>query len=111
MKSSKKHKTGPKPKGTGAHNLKIEEIAKQVKDGTIVGGGGRGYPPEVKIPTDNGLKSHRRPDILVVKSDGSLYGINVGKTTATGAPVKREVEAIYDLENAGIPMWYAPYDR
>lgn len=29
-------KTGPKPKGTGAHNLKIEEKAKQVKDGTIV---------------------------------------------------------------------------
>lgn len=72
-------KTGPKPKGTGAHNLKIEEKAKQVKDGTIVSIGGRGYPPEVKIPTDNGLKSHRCPDILVVKSDGSLYVINVGK--------------------------------
>ncbi len=47
-KSSEKLKTGPKPKGTGPHNLKIEEVASQVKDGEIIAGGGRGYPPEAK---------------------------------------------------------------
>jgi hypothetical protein len=29
-KPSVKQKTGPKPQGTGAHNLKIEEIANQI---------------------------------------------------------------------------------
>ena len=109
-KSSGKQKTGPKPKGTGPHNLKIE-VASQVTDGDIIAGGGRGYPKEAIIPTQGGIKSSRRPDILVQKSDGSLYGINVGKTTAQGAPIKREVEAIYDLEDAGIPMYFVGYDK
>ena len=104
-------KTGPKPKGTGPHNLKIEEIASKVNDGEIIAGGGRGYPPEAKIPTPGGVKSHRRPDILVKKADQSLYGINVGKTTAKGAPIKREVQALYDLEDAGLPMWFVSYDK
>ena len=90
---------------------KIEEVASQVKDGEIIAGGGRGYPPEAKIPTPNGRKTYRRPDILVKRPDGSLYGINVGKTTAKGAPIKREVEALYDLEDAGIPMWFISYDK
>ena len=91
--------------------MKIEEVASQVKDGEIIAGGGRGYPPEAKIPTPNGEKTHRRPDILVKRPDGSVYGINVGKTTAKGTPVKREVEALYDLEDAGIPMWFISYDK
>ena len=110
-KPTPKEKPGPKPKGTGDHNIKIEEVASQVKDGEVIAGGGRGYPPEAKIPTPNGIKTHRRPDILVRKTDNSVYGINVGKTTAKGAPIKREVEAIYDLENAGIPMWFVAYDK
>ena len=109
--SSEKAKTGPKPKGTGPHNLKIEDIASQVTDGTIIAGGGRGYPPEAVIPTPGGGKGSRRPDILVQRPDGSLYGINVGKTTANGAPIKREVEALYDLEDVGIPMYFVGYDK
>ncbi|MBR4085962.1 MAG: RHS repeat-associated core domain-containing protein [Lachnospiraceae bacterium] len=108
-KSSIKNKTGPKPKGTGPHNLKIEEIASQVTDGQVIAGGGK-YK-ERAIPTPNGKKSSRRPDILVKKPDGALYGINVGKTTANGAPIKREVEALYDLEDVGIPMYFVPYDK
>jgi hypothetical protein len=42
--------------------------------------------------------------------DGSWYGINVGKQVKNGAPVKREVEAIYDLEGVGIPMHFVPYN-
>ena len=104
-------KTGPKPKGTGRHNLKIEEVASKVSDGEIIAGGGRGYPPERLIKTPGGVKSGRRPDILVQKSDGTVYGINVGKTTSNGDPIKRELEAIKDLESAGVPMQFVPYDR
>ena len=111
-KSSGKAKTGPKPQGTGAHNLKIEEIASQVTDGTVIAGGGRICPnPEAIIQTPNGLKKTRRPDILVQRPDGTLYGINVGKTTAKGAPIKREAEALYDLEDHNLPMYFVGYDK
>jgi hypothetical protein len=33
----------------------------------------------------------------------------VGKTTKIGTPIKREVDALYDLENIGIPMHFVPY--
>ena len=111
QEKKQKEQPGPKPKGTGPHNLKIEKVASEVNDGVIIAGGGRGYPPEAIIKTPNGLKQSRRPDILVQKYDGSLYGINVGKTTAKGAPVKREVEALYDLEHVDIPMWFVSYDE
>ncbi len=104
-----KAKTGPKTDGK-THNVKIAEVAASVKDGTVIAGGGTGIP-EAVIPTPNGVKSKRRPDILVERADGSQYGINVGKTTAKGAPIKREVLAIYDLEDAGYPMYFVPYDK
>lgn len=100
-------KTGPKAFGTGPHNEKIAEVASQVKDGKIIAGGQ--VLPEKAIPTPGGLKNSRRPDILVEKTDGSIYGINVGKTTLSGSPIKREIEAINDLEDAGIPMHFVPY--
>jgi len=39
-------KRGPKPQGTGAHNLKIEDIAQEIIDGggSIISGGGRRGP-------------------------------------------------------------------
>ena len=104
-------KTGPKPKGTGPHNLKIEEIASNINDGNVIAGGGRGYAPERLIQTPGGIKKARRPDILVKREDGTIYGINVGKTTSHGTPIKRELEAIKDLESAGVPMQFVPYDR
>ena len=64
-KKSGHAKTGPKPKGTGPHNLKIEEVSSQVTDGTVIAGGGRTCPnPEAIIQTPNGLKKTRRPDIF-----------------------------------------------
>ncbi|MDD2377026.1 MAG: hypothetical protein PHO88_06135 [Clostridia bacterium] len=109
MKNINKSKTGPKPSGTGAHNKKIKEIADKVDDGEIIYGGQRG--PEKLYSTKGGIKSGRRPDVVVRKtSDGSLYGINVGKTTKNGKPIKREIDAINDLENFGnMPMRFVPY--
>jgi hypothetical protein len=77
-------------------------------DHRIVAGGGQ--KAEKLIPTLGGKKSGRRPDILVERPDGSRYGINVGKTVKSKAPIKREVEAIYDLEDAGLEMHYVQYD-
>jgi len=104
-----KVKTGPKPAGTGPHNNKIEEVAKLVKDGKVIAGGQK--LPEVSIKTPGGVKNSRRPDILVEKPDGTKYGINVGKTAKSGAPIKREAQAINDLEDAGLKMHYVPYKK
>jgi RHS repeat-associated protein len=100
-------KRGPKTDPTAPHNAKIREVAGQVKDGEVIAGGGT--RPERLIPTPDGMKTGRRPDILVQKPDGSRYGINVGQKAASGAPVRREAEAINDLEGAGLPMHFVPY--
>ena len=99
--------TGPKLFGIEAHNQKIAEVADLVTDGKIIAGGQR--LPEKSLKTPGGTKSSRRPNILVEKPDRTQYGINVGKITKSGAPVKREVEAIYDLEDIGLPMYFVPY--
>ncbi len=110
-----KAKTGPKPFGVGAHNNKITDVTDSVVDGEVIAGGQRiineNRLPEAVIQTPNGVKSSRRPDILVERhSDGSIYGINVGKTLKNGIPTKREMDAIYDLEDVGIPMYFVSYN-
>ena len=102
-------KRGPKPKGKGAHNELIVELADDInaqKTGKVIAGG---RLPEKLIKTPLGTKSGRRPDILVELADGSWFGINVGKLTPDGIPVKREIEALCDLVEAGIPMVFVPY--
>ncbi|GAA2121177.1 DNRLRE domain-containing protein [Streptomyces synnematoformans] len=101
-------KRGPKPAGTGPHNLKIDEVAGQVTDGVVIAGGAR--LPERAIATPGGFKGSRRPDILVQRADGSVYGVNVGKQAKSGAPIKREAEAIADLEGVGIEMHFVAYN-
>jgi hypothetical protein len=58
----------------------------------------------------DGVKSKRRPDIVVQRDDGSIYGINVGKTRKDGSMIKREAEALQDLETI-MEMFYVPYDK
>jgi hypothetical protein len=74
----------------------------------VVAGGG--VSPEKAIATPGGYKGSRRPDVLVERPDGSQYGINIGKQARNGAPIKREVQAISDLEGAGLEMHFAPYN-
>jgi hypothetical protein len=107
--TASKAKTGPKPSGTGTHNKKISSVANSVKDRKVIAGGQR--LPERLIKTPGGIKSGRRPDILVERPDGSIYGINVGKTTSYVAPIKRQAQAINDLEGTGIEIYFVPYDR
>jgi hypothetical protein len=76
----------------------------------VIAGGQRGLRERL-IQTPGGIRTGRRPDILVMRSDGSTYGVNVGRQSASGAPVRREAEAIYDLEiYAGLEMHFVPYN-
>lgn len=91
-------KTGPKPKGTGAHNEKVEQIIREEKaKGNIHLGGGVGEK-ELVIPTSGGNKESRRPDASFrnVKT-GETEHHQVGQNNAKGEPVKREREALEDL--------------
>ena len=75
--------------------------------GTVIAGG---HKPEILTRTPGGYKTGRRPDLLIKRNNGSLFGINVGKTSASGAPVTREIYALYDLEDAGIDMFFVGYN-
>src|SRR5262249_15889547 len=94
------------------HNAKIREEAAQLKaeGNTIVGGGGE--EREKLMPTPGGTKEGRRPDILYRTPRGELRGRNVGRTNANGKAVRREVEALEDLNGPGeLPTDFVPYDR
>lgn len=95
-------KTGPKPKGTGPHNLTIERRINELQlqlgpDWEHVGGGSL---TEHYIRTPDSLTHQaRRPDITFRnKKTGEYYHENVGKIEASGIPVKRERGALDDLE-------------
>ncbi len=107
-------KRGPSTNPDAPHNKKIrEEAAKELAanpGSRIVAGGG--VEPEVVVKTPGGIKESRRPDIIIRYADGSLHGINVGRTMADGSPVPREVDARRDLnEKSNVPTRFVPYDR
>jgi hypothetical protein len=109
---SKGAKRGPKTDPDAPHNATIREVADLLEAGgnEILAGGGR--TAEKAIPTPpGGQKSSRRPDILYKTVDGEIRAVNVGRTRADGTPVSREVAAIEDLEAAGVPVEFVPYDR
>jgi hypothetical protein len=64
------------------------------------------------VPTPGGTKDGRRPDIIMEYANGSQGGINVGRTKANGEPVKREIEALKDLNEKGnLPTRFEQYDK
>lgn len=93
------NKRGPKPKPHGIHNETITRRIQELKDEGMVHRAGGDLPEEV-IETPGGIKSARRPDLTMERPDGSLYRENVGNTCADGTPIKREREALNDLEEA-----------
>jgi hypothetical protein len=77
--------------------------------GKIIAGGGK--LPEQLIPTPGGVKGGRRPDILFETENGVLRGRNIGKVDANGNPIKRELDALRDLNGpGGIPTDFVPYN-
>ncbi len=118
---SAEKKRGPKTDQNAPHNRKIREIGDDIRaDPTkrLIAGGGRGGQ-EIVTPTPGGHKPNRRADVLYEDiPTGEVRGINVGKAklgrgksrVGRGDPIKREAEAIEDLEGAGIPMEFVPYN-
>ncbi len=109
-KVTKGAKRGPKTDPNAPHNKRIREIGDQIEadGGTIIAGGGR--LPEQLVRTPGGNKSGRRPDVLYQDCNGNLCGVNVGKTKADGSPIKREQQALDDLNGAGLPTRFERYD-
>jgi len=113
-KAETAQKRGPKTDPDAPHNKTIRETAeKEIADNPgsrIVAGGGK--EPERLIETSGGAKEGRRPDIIIRNPDGTERAINVGKTKADGSPVKREAEAMKDLNEKGqMPTKFVPYDK
>jgi hypothetical protein len=104
-------KRGPKPWPDGAHNI---TIARRILE-LVLGGHDHingGEKAEEVVDTEGGSKSSRRPDITTIAPDGSIHRENVGRTTTSGQPVKREAEALDDLERVdGKRPTFTPYDR
>ncbi|QDT69094.1 hypothetical protein MalM25_20210 [Planctomycetes bacterium MalM25] len=104
-------KRGPKTDPDAPHNATIRAQGNLLEAGgnRIIAGGGKAR--ERLIPTEGGLKGGRRPDILFETANGQIRGRNVGLTDAAGNPVKRELEALGDLNGpGGIPTDFVPYD-
>jgi hypothetical protein len=101
-------KRGPKIDPNAPHNATIRVHGDLLEAGgnTILAGGGKFR--ERLIPTPGGLKSARRPDILFETATGQLRGRNIGHVDAAGNPVKRELEALLDL-NRVIPTDFVPF--
>ncbi|QQP11174.1 hypothetical protein FJQ98_18350 [Lysinibacillus agricola] len=92
-------KRGPKTDGKGPHNEMIKAWGDEVEanGGTVLNGGGRRQ--ETLIETPGGNKQGRRPDIIYRDADGNKKWGNVGKTKKDGSPIKREQQALDDLNN------------
>lgn len=103
-------KRGPKPKGEGPHNLTIDRRIRELKEQNMEHVAG-GSMKEEFIRTPGGVKAARRPDITMRRPDGTLYRENVGRRAADGQPIKREVDALDDLERQlGERPGFTPYD-
>jgi hypothetical protein len=77
-------KPGPKSKGTGDHNAKIDEIIvrESAKPGVEhIGGGSK---TEIILDTNGGHKDIRRMNASFERADGSVYHINAGRTLEDG---------------------------
>jgi RHS repeat-associated protein len=103
---------GPNPHGSRGGPAHRETINQRVRDLEGEGyehlAGGDLREEYIRIPGGGG----RRPDITMRAPDGTMYRENVGRTTATGAPVARERRALDDLERAtGTRPGYTGYNR
>lgn len=105
-------KPGPKTKGTGEHNAKIEEVIRResAKPGvTHIGGGSK---TEMIIDTEGGEKPYRRMDASFQRADKSVYHVNVGRTLEDGQTgIKRERLAIDDVLSKGHDVSFEGYGK
>ncbi len=102
-----KAKPGPKTDPNAPHNKAIREWAEELENcGCNVTAGGEKSEKLLTIPS-GGHKSGRRPDLIWEDRNGIEHYGNVGRTNRKGKPVKREIEAMQDLnrfrKSQGLP--------
>jgi RHS repeat-associated protein len=108
-------KPGPKPWPEGAHNQtiarRVGELQRELGPDWEHEAGGPLTEEVINIPL-GGHRSQRRPDITFRNwITGEYYRENVGRIYSNGQPIRREVEALDDLERAtGQRPGYTPYD-
>lgn len=91
-------KPGPKPKGTGPHNEKVEEVIRQEKAKGMDHVGGGVAKKEQVLDTKGGNKDARRTDATFFDpKTGQTTHHQVGLTDSKGEPIKREKEALEDI--------------
>ena len=102
---------GPKTDPEAPHNRAIRGWGDEVvaAGGKVIAGGGR--EKEQLVNTEGGHKNGRRPDIIFQPEGGEVQYGNVGRTTASGAPVPREQKALEDLRGTGVPTDFRAYDQ
>ena len=103
-------KRGPSIDPNAPHNATIRIHGDLLEAGgnKILRGGGR--EKEILIRTPGGIKTGRRPDILFETANGQLRGRNIGHVDAAGNPLKRELEALLDLNGpGGLPTDFVPF--
>ncbi len=107
-------KRGPKVGMEGPHNQTIKKTADalEAQGNKVIAGGKRPNLPEAVVPTPGGVKATRRPDILYKTPKNEVKAVNVGKVKADNVtPVPREAAAQKDLQGAGIPTDFVPYNK
>ncbi len=107
-------KPGPRTEDTAPHNAAVirERERLEAEGNRIVNGGRKPGLKEEVVDTKGGHKDTRRPDITYVTPEGDVRGRNVGKTKKDGTPVKREQQALDDLNNHSKRKTdFVPYDR
>lgn len=105
-------KPGPKSKGTGDHNAKIDQIIAREKAKKGVKHIGGGSKTEIIIDTKGGNKPIRRMDASFRRKNGSIYHINVGRTLQDGKTgVIRERLAIDDVKRKGHEVSFEGYGK
>lgn len=98
--------------GGPEHRAKVAERTSELQaQGHKIEGGG-GQKPELAVKDPNTGKVVRYPDITTTDPVGETHYENVGKTNKRGDPVKRERDALNDIENTtGSKPGFTPYDR
>ncbi len=82
-------------KGGLKHQAKVREVVEDMLDENL------NPVEEFLVPTPEGSKSKRFVDVARLDDNQDLIKlVQVGKTNAKGEPVKREREAIEDIEKA-----------
>ena len=99
----------PNPNGKNggpAHQEKVNEVVKDME------GRGLQTQKEEKVNTPNGKKGYRYTDATGTDENGNVVERHqVGKQNKNGTPIKRERDAIKDIQDAtGLPVNFHPYN-